>query len=258
MNNHEFGKGTTVSLSIQFDELLDFRAIHFGEYYAKIQNRFPTTEDKPRLEHVVESFPVRPRVTGLRFSPTKLGRVCYLDVSGEEIVQLQPDRFAFNWSRGEGAYPRYETNHPTLFTEFEGFCDFVDKSKLGPVKPNLCEITYINNIVPHPDESVSECFAAVFSGVSWEFSNEWLDPPELMTLNRVFMIDENRGRLYAEAFVSRDEERDFITFKLTARVLHREEDDLQENMQLAHRWVVGGFVCLTQTSAREGRWEQSP
>lgn len=250
------------ALSIQFEELRDFRTTHFGEYYSTVKERFPVVIEQRRLDHVVEAFPALPRIPALRIEPVvpRPGRVQFRDATdGCAMLQLQPDRFAFNWCRKEGLeYPRYATNQPRLFDEFGRFCEFAAQHGLGDVKPDLCEATYVNHILPAQNESVTECFSAVFSGINWESSDGWLpQPPDVAVLNRVYTIGEQQGRLYAEARIANNRESgDFVELKITARVLHNDEEDLRENMDLARLWVVKSFTSLTDEHARIERWEQ--
>jgi len=249
-------------LSIQFDELPGFRTTHFGMYHATIKDRFPVSEDQPRLARIVESFPPLPPRPVFRVSPDggRPGRVWFRDAAdGCSLLQLQPDRFAFNWCRKEGQdYPRYEVNRPRLLKEFEQFCSFAAGQELGDVKPNLCEVTYVNQIRPAENETPSNCFATIFTGIDWKSSDGWLSqPPDIVTLNRVFTIGQQQGRLYAEASIANaDAAGDFILLKITARVIHKDGDDLQENMDLAHLWVVKSFASLTEEQVRHKRWGQ--
>jgi uncharacterized protein (TIGR04255 family) len=250
------------ALSIQFDELPSFRSVHIGMYHATIKDRYPVVEDKPRLDRITESFPPAPRMQALRIGPFdgRPGRVWFRDAAdGCTLLQLQPDRFAFNWCRKEGQeYPRHSSNQPRLLEEFERFRQFCRGSELGEVRPNLCEVTYVNHIEPANEESLTECFANVFTGIEWKSSDGWLpQPPESVSLNRVFEIGEQQGRLYAEAAIANDKVRgDFVLLKITARVIHREGDDLRANLNLAHDWVVKSFVSLTDPDIRQRRWRQ--
>lgn len=250
------------ALSIQFDELLDFRATHFGMYYETIKERFPVVEDKPRIEPVIESFPQIPRVPEFRVSRAdgSPGRAWFTEPDeGTVMLQLQPDRFVFNWCcKDEGAYPSYGSNRPRLIKEFEAFSKFAEINELGEVKPNLCEVTYVNRILPVENETPIDCFASVFSGIDWISSDGWLtQPPDIVTLNRVFTIGDKKGRLYVEAGIAGNKkDGDFVLLKITARVIHKEEDNLMENMDLAHLWVVKSFVSLTNPQIRTKRWEE--
>src|SRR5690606_15754704 len=111
------------ALSIQFDELRGFQTTHFGEYYLTVKDQFPVVVEKQRIERVVESFPAVPRMPALRIGPAmaQAGRIWFRDAAdGCVMLQLQPDRFAFNWCRNDmEEYPRYATNQPKLFEEFD-------------------------------------------------------------------------------------------------------------------------------------------
>lgn len=248
-------------LSIQFDELLDFKTIHHGMYHATIKEKYPFVSDQPRLEPIVESFPLS-HMGGWQIRPSdnRPGRVWFRDdEDGSQLLQLQPDRFSLNWCKQEGVeYPRYRKNRSLLFDEFEGFCQFANENDLGEVLPNLCEVTYINHIVPKENESVVDCMETIFTGIKWESADNWLSqPPEAVTLNRVFQIGEQKGRLYVESGISHSKQfGQFILLKITARVIHRKDESLHSNMDLAHEWVVKSFASLTETQVRNERWRQ--
>jgi uncharacterized protein (TIGR04255 family) len=250
------------ALSIQFDELRNFRTTHFGMYHTTIVDRFPIADDKPRIESVTELFPPLPRVPAFRIGPAdgRPGRVWFRDATdGSMMLQLQPDRFALNWCQREGQeYPRYASNQPKLIEEFDGFRNFASENELGDIKPNLCEVTYVNHIKLAENETPTECFATVFTGVNWKSSDGWLpQPPDVVSFNRVFTIGEQKGRLYAEAAIASDSAKSqFILLKITARVIYNDGDDLCENLELAHLWVVKSFVSLTENQVRQERWEQ--
>lgn len=254
------------ALSIQFAELLAFRTTHFGLFHRTILDRFPISEDRPRLPPVHEEFPLRPRLqVHFESAAARPGRVWFRDApNGCVMLQLQPDRFAFNWCRQEGElYPRFHTNLPRLIEHFDGFRDFARAQNLGEVKPDLCEVTYVNDIHPRPGEDAIDCFAAVLSGVRWDYSDGSLTRrPESVSFNRAFRIGDERGRLYAEAVIANVDQAStpdpvaFVRLKLTARVVHNAGDDLTTNLELAHEWVVNSFVSLTTEQARRERWEQ--
>lgn len=248
------------ALGVQFSELLGFKSVHFGQYYERIKDRFPLIQDQPRLDPIVETFPFRHRPPSFRIAGPSGGpdRTWYLDQDEVCLVQVQPDRFGFNWrSSGESQYPRFAENGPKCLDEFREFCDFCSENNLGPVSPNLCEVVYVNQIRPLDGESAIACFAAVFSGIDWRHSDDWLPAPETASLNSTYSIDGDRGRLYAEASIAQERNgNEYVLLKMTARVINRPEDDVEKSLALAHDWVVNGFVSLTDRTARSQRWNQ--
>ena len=261
-SRHQFRSPPVVetALAIQFAELRNFRTVHFGHFHRTIQDRFPVCEDHPRAEPISEEFPTVPRQLMLQLIQKKHGpeRVWFRDnVEGTLLVQLQPDRFSLNWRQATpgGDYPSFMQNADVFLREFQLFQLFCGEQGIGPVTPNLCEVVYINHIIPVADESAVECFGAVFTGLSWEQSGNTLPLPELVALNRVYPISGHKGRLYAEAAIARERQgKDFVLLKMTARVLHGESDNIQDSLQLAHDQVVDGFASLTTNDARSQRW----
>ncbi|EDL61756.1 TIGR04255 family protein [Gimesia maris] len=251
------------ALSIQFDELSNFKTTHFGMFYETVKDRFPIVVDKSRLAPVKEYFPRIPQMQGIRFRSNEGGpeRVWYKEPdNGSKMLQLQPDRYVFNWCRKDlEEYPRYETYLPVCLEEFKSFSDWAVKNDLGEIKPNLCEVTYINRLYTKEGENLSDFFGTVFTGLEWKTSDGWLrQPPENASFNRVFVIGNMQGRLFVEAGFAVDSDgQDFILLKITARVNINQTDELKESMDLAHLWVVKGFASLTSEHVQKERWKRS-
>ena len=257
-------------IGVQYPELAGFTASHFGLYWAEIRKRYPKTVDQPRLEPVFESFPKKPP---LPRPPIQLAartipdRSWFTSASDSELIQLQPDRFLFNWRQREREYPSYEANSNRFLEEFKGFCTFCDGMEgLETPAPNLCEVSYFNHIIPEEGESATDLFADVFTGLSWELNDDWLPHPESAVFNRAYVIEDDGtkvGRLYAEAGIAvrRVEHKngEFVLFRLTARVKYptSKRTELASSLRLAHDWVVNGFACLTDERIQKERWKRT-
>lgn len=253
---------TETALGIQFGELQGFKSIHAGLFYQRISDRYPVVEEQPRLPRIIEHFPIRPVIRQLKFEAgIQTPRVLFKNgEDASELIQIQADRFGFNWRRPEGdtrPYPRYADYSTKLLREFQGFIDFCSDQELGVPQPNICEVVYVNEIWPKEGESAIGLFEQLFRGPTRDELG-FLGTPEAVTLNRLFRVDGDRGRLYAEASIAKHPLRgDFVLFKLTGRVLHGESANVQETLRLAHDWVVNGFVELTEPGIREQRWGQT-
>ncbi len=255
------------AIGVQFPEIPGFGAVHFGLFWDRIKERYKRYEDQIRLHEVAEPFP---RKLPLPESTLRLShgatpqRVWYVSESEAELIQLQPDRFFFNW-RGppetSEPYPSYNANSKRFLEEFDGFVQFCRENSLEEPSPNLCEVTYINNMVPHPGETGVELFGKVFTGLRWETSDSRLPVPEAAVFNRVYVIEGQVGRLYAEAAIAvrQDEPGEIVRCTLTARVNHKPEggDSLEDSLRLAHDWVVHGFVSITDPGIQKERWEKT-
>ena len=70
---------------------------------------------------------------------------------GAELVQLQPDWFAYNWRRPPGLeaqYTRYPSGRENFSRHLKSFCEHLRAETGFTPTFNQCEITYVNTIVP--------------------------------------------------------------------------------------------------------------
>ncbi len=138
-------------LGVYFAEpILTLRAEHVGVFWGKVRSEFPFIEQQEPLRVIIqapgETFPM-PRFW------LKTKEDAYL-------VQIQRNGFMLNWRKREGAYPHYATVKKAFDLHYKTFKEFVrEELKIEPTV-ELCELTYVNNIVLNP-ERVEEDIAAV-------------------------------------------------------------------------------------------------
>lgn len=251
------------ALGIQFEELEGFRSTHFGQFYETIKHRFPLVEDQPRLAPIHETIPrlhpVLPGIRGMLLGAMPVGRVWFR--SGGDtgmLLQLQPDRLGLNWQRTAGnRYLRFVQMKKSCLDEFGALCRFCDQNKIGPVAPNLCEVVYVNHIVPLENEEPMGVFGRMFSGIRWIDTEGRAAVPESATINRTYRIGENQGRGYVEAALGQlPDGSDIVSLKITARIARRHDEiaDVGTWLQLGHDWVVSNFERLTDAQIQGERW----
>lgn len=237
------------SLGVQFSDLDDWSPLHHGLYYAKIRERFPRYETREPIEAIVETFPITGKIRQLQFSrglPEIRAEFAMEDES--TLISIQKNRFSFHWKGPEnGDYPRYHGNKEICRREYHSFLDYCHEATLGEIKPLICEAMYLNRISPKDNESLSELCENVFGLSLGEF--------EATTVNRTYVMSENRGRIYAEINSVQTED-PHITFKLTSRVRHINGDALA-TIDSAHDWLIEKFRELTTDQAKKERWERA-
>lgn len=143
---------TEVALCVQFDTLAAFTNLHAGLIWAECRGDYPVASEKPAIPPQFETFggsgvaPLMPfRFAAYSEPPTS--RFWFEETSGVDLVQIQNDRIVHNWRRRDGyQYPRYETIVERFEAEYRKFAKFVEREGLGDLRPNQCEITYINTI----------------------------------------------------------------------------------------------------------------
>ncbi len=247
-------------LSVQFRELGGFDLVHYGMWFEQIRDIFPLSTRQTRLPQIVERFPAAPsQPNRLEFEiGPSLSRCVFSSTDpSTRLMQLQPDRFAMNWRRdlGDEYRPFSDTSQrfEDSFRQFEQFCANVELSE--PIV-ELCEVTYVNRILVPDDENPSDFFAQVFGEGTLGLSASWLGPLSALSLNRRFDFAEEHGRLYAEAASVEDSNGHAFLLKMVGRTVVRDGDQWLDRLQLAHDWVVNGFVAITGESVRKNIWGQ--
>ena len=136
-------------LSVQYERLQNMSPAYFGLYWHRIRDRYPTSEEQPPLLPQFEQNTVRaPQSLRLEFQQN-MHRLWLLNIDKTEMIQVQNDRFIKNWRKHESeSYPRYEpVIRPAFERDYRDFVEFVSDEKLGEVKINQCEVTYVNHII---------------------------------------------------------------------------------------------------------------
>lgn len=128
-----------------FDPIPGFSIGDFGLYWQMIQAEFPECMAQETIDQAVETF-VAESTVRFQLSPEPLlPRCVYRHGERGELIQVQSDRFSFNWIRQPGGvYPRYETTAQRLWQLFEGFASFLYARGLSAPMLTQCEITNVN------------------------------------------------------------------------------------------------------------------
>jgi uncharacterized protein (TIGR04255 family) len=134
------------AITVVFDRLPRFSIIDYGLFWSELGGEFPEVGSLMPLDVAVEHFgdglnPV-PQLQLLAEAP--LPRALFGNSNGN-LVQIQPDRFGFNWAKeGDAAYPRSEPVMTRFEQLFEQFRTFVQRRDLGEIKLRQCELTNLN------------------------------------------------------------------------------------------------------------------
>jgi uncharacterized protein (TIGR04255 family) len=143
-----------VALSVQFEPLSKLSSPYIGLLWSKFRNRFPKIEEVQPVRPVIERLgvPQAPRPQLQLSEASETPRIWFVDESDRELIQIQNNRFIRNWKKtdpfNKHKYPRYESYiRPKFQEDLTEFCRFLSDEALGELKPNQCEITYINHIL---------------------------------------------------------------------------------------------------------------
>lgn len=190
----EYGRPPVVetSLGIQFDGLHGYTSLLAADYWAEVRDQYPLVEERQPLAPAFETFsPSDSRLTDPRFEVVAAAiqpRFFLITRDGSELIQLQRDRFFYNWRHTErgAAYPRHTHVRSMLKQHLERLYRWAESAKIGEVIPTQCEAVYVNRI-PLRDVEGKSC------GLSFIFP--WLKGMLGMTEDGAFTF---RRRLHDE------------------------------------------------------------
>jgi uncharacterized protein (TIGR04255 family) len=193
---------TEVALSMQFEELSNFRVIHLGALWEEFsKSAFPLNEEQPPVPKTFELLGVPQVSAGPQFellNVPPMPRYLFLSSESSFIIQVQQDRFTVNWRRRslDDVYPRFEAvleKFDELAKKFQGF---LSREKLGDIRVNQAEVTYVNRIETAELPGQVDRIVSVLSS---RYSDGFLHDPDETNLSLRFPLyeaDQLRGRLH--------------------------------------------------------------
>jgi uncharacterized protein (TIGR04255 family) len=237
-----------------FEPLRQFKIPHIGLLWQRFRQDYPT------VQHAV---PIASDSSLLVDEATRipLPRVWFISNGDNELIQLQLDRFYYNWRRRGDEYPRY----PSIIEKFErGKSDleaFTSELALGTIKPLECELTYINHIPRGQGWENTDDLAKLFRDFTWQKKkHQFLPNPGTIAWQVRFELPEGKGWLNVklnQATRKADGVPSYI-LELTAKGLGEEKSAkaIHSWFDMAHEWIVRGFTDLTETAVQESIWKR--
>ena len=165
-----------VAISIQFNDIAGLQIVHYGQLAERYRQVGLTRhEDKNAIPASFEVFGKRvaPQFQ-LQAIDVPFPRVWYMSEDKHRLVQVQPDRFVYNWRKveGEGKYPRLNDVLPEFWERCQTFQVFLAERGLPPLALNQCELSYFNVIDVEDHETFHQAFARVFRFFNAELNTD--------------------------------------------------------------------------------------
>jgi len=249
-----------VVCGVVFEPVQSFTAAMFGQLWNRYKAEFPDSQDRqeipipqPRGTFTINLVPRPP-----------LPRVWFVSENEANVIQVQPDRFLFNWRRTDDGddYPRFTRVYDAFkqhLATFEEFLRENPKEEITPPIRNIqYELTYINHVPVDDVWSDITQIGAVLPDLTWRDDGErFLPSPEHVGLDLVFPLPDGAGTLQVNVVSARRRstgER-ILQIKLTAQgqAIGLEQD---EWFSLAHKWIVMGFTDITGEKMHRLVWKK--
>ena len=150
-------------IGVQFTPLRGFRSGHYGRLWHVVLDdaEWLSIDDEPILPSYTERFDdIRLKMTKSSGGPSGPGivRMKVRDAGRTKSIQLQPDKLYFSWNREHPEAVDFAQAKSYFADIFDKLSKFAKAANLGPVEPNLWDVTYINQIP---------------SGDLWKEPREW-------------------------------------------------------------------------------------
>lgn len=244
---------------VLFDTIPGFSIGEIGLFWNSIGNRFPHCESKPRLSPVFEDIGGETTFHFAFGDELSVPRALFRSADGSELLQVQSDRFAFNWMRSEDhEYPRHEETMGRFFALFEEFQSFLDSRKLSRPVLKQCELINVNfaGSVEFPD---GLNFGRVFGIYNEPDIDKECLLSEGMTIRQDFLMRSKEygtfGRLHFEANMVKNiqTQADGIRFDLSARGKISPIDiaNCEKFFTEARSFINHAFMRVTSDEARK-------
>lgn len=228
---------------------------HFGLFWHRIRDEYPEAKHAAPLG-LDESLVLDPDV-GLLPPP----RIWLIGKAQDQLIQLQRDRFYFNWR--EGPHKSQYVSYAEIFKRFQAawelYAGFLADVALAPPIIRECELTYINHVPVSAGWTSMDDAGRVFVPLACpRGSTGFLPIPRSIAWTATFELPDAKGRLAAKIHPAfRGEQRESIlVLELSAKGLGAgtNDDAIEGWFETAHEWIVKGFEDLTSPDIQRRIW----
>lgn len=252
-----------VALAAYFSPPLGLQTVHLGQLYERWQDEYPVTVDQPLLPPVpLETFDTPTLGMTFPFGPLAGTRVWFQTERADRVVQVQADRVVLNWRRtaDDSSYPRYAFLRPAFARVLTDLREVCQEHGLEAPQVRQAEVAYTNPISRNGTEDLT--VPDVVAPWSGDHADDFLPVEEEVRLDLRYRIPDPAtgapaGRLYASLLPmimppsGGTPPQETLLLQLFARGLVSSVDQPETVitfLDLAHDWVVNGFVSLTRPS----------
>jgi uncharacterized protein (TIGR04255 family) len=220
-----------------------FSLAHFGRFWERVSDSYPRCEEAPPLLPLIETFGDRPATINVEIAEVPIPRVWLISTAGNEVIQLQRDRFHSNWRRvkPEDVYPRYSVVRETFVRTLSSFHDFLRQFGMDLPMPVQYELSYINHISISNKAALGEELRRILRDFSWESDARFLTEADQFTSSLAFLMPGGHGRLHVVTRLGQHRETSerVLSLELVARGLPAalDLDEMWRWFDLAHEWI---------------------
>jgi uncharacterized protein (TIGR04255 family) len=169
--------------------------------------------------------------------------------AGSRVVQIQHDRLAVHWTKGEPdeGYPRFTSLRESLVDAWNRLDSAFDQQLM----PDICQVLYVNHIGAESGWKGVGDTQEILASWRGDVSDDFLPKPVIAATYLHFHMPDPGEWLDIETGPIRIGDESVLAVYVGAR--GRAGSDCLEGvlqfMDLAHEWIVRGFTSLTTSRA---------
>jgi len=240
-----------VVCGVLFITPIPLKTAQVGLFWQAVRDTFPRLEEAPPISPIIETFQAEP-IQEFQFGQLPpLRRTWLLSADGRNLIQIQEDRFLFNWKRAanDDEYPSYERVIEKFDQYLAEFVKFLVAEGVGQPIYRQFELTYVNLI------GSSNEFAKVGEGgvlvdhIRDVSRSRFLPEPEGFNWTTAYSLPDNNGRLrlLAQTALRKPGGERIVRLDLTARGIPADPSETGRRpwFDMAHDWITFGFADAT-------------
>jgi uncharacterized protein (TIGR04255 family) len=232
-----------VSFSVEFSAH-DLASVHQGLYWQTIRSEFPTYFDRPPIPS-----PLANTLTFTNLPP--LRRVWYESSDRHQLIQLQSDRFIYNWRRldSDHEYPSFEVIFPLFLGHWQKFETWWQSEIGRAIQPMGYSLTYTNEIGQGYGWSGAEDHHKIFT----LFNPQSISIPNTRLFNVNLEIDlgNNIGILAINLYEAINNTTNSKVAYLELTAITDSPSDPTAWFKQAHSSIIDNFLVLITTQAKQ-------
>lgn len=252
-----------VACGVTFSLPESLRTPHFGIFWGMVKDKFPTFQDAQPLVSIVE-LPGQGTSTTLNVELTDmppLRRAWFVSEDEHTLVQLQEDRFLFNWRKttknGHVVYPSFNKVSEEFYEQWGVFQKFLLDMDLGAPTVTQLELVYVNALAGISTLAGGAQSVLIDHELKGD-AERFLPEPEGFNWHTTYSIPSGVSRLHVAAHSASEPGTGMPTIRLdlTARGLPEDTSfpGVKQWFKVAHDWITFGFADVTSTESQEKLW----
>ncbi len=232
-----------------------------GIFANTLKNEFPKVTDAPLIASQPDEF--------LFSDLVPLRRVWFISEDDQRLIQLQENRFHFNWRKTDNesnSYPHFESVFLHFTRYLKTFLDIYSTETTSESKPSHIhfELSYVNLIESISLENMSISLDQLLLDHKYSDSeNRFLKRPDNSFSKSVFQLNNNMGELTITAHKAREviTKQLVMRYELTIRgMIEERTDDLLKDaeqwFEQAHPIIVLAFQDTLNKEIQEKVWRK--